>query len=92
MDNQKAEYVGIAEAMPGTGASITMVVFKADAVPVGTKLYISPQSTAFSKDFETWYTKRYGPVDKGDPWSHAQRADALEIWNAARASLNKAAA
>lgn len=44
---QKADAVGEASAMPGT-SGFTMACFKASDVPVGTKLYTTPQAPALT--------------------------------------------
>lgn len=81
--DKKAEHVGVAGEMPGTNGGFTMAAFTAESVPHGTKLYIYPQSTGDLSEFDKWYTKRYAALTRKDEWADAQRADALEIWNAA---------
>jgi hypothetical protein len=83
---KKSDFVGVAGGMPGTEGGFTMAAFKASDVPPGTRLYTSPQAARDTTDFDAWYTKRYGKVDKSNVWENAQRADALEVWNAALAS------
>jgi hypothetical protein len=85
--DKKANYVGIAENMPGTNGGFTMAAFTAEAVPPGTKLYTAPQKAVYTADFYEWYESRYGKVDRADVLAHAQMADAHEVWNAAIASV-----